>query len=260
MKIRLNPGVALTIAILLGACGEKTPTPVSTEEVGSTATSKAEVQTPTWVAHARVTNPLKLARPQEPLYFSYYNLGLKDNAPDNVNVVALLGAQPVPQQHIDSDGDGRKDGIQIALDLAASKTEELEFIYNPELAKIAWPKLTQAEISHKDGGAWEAHPKVADKKAYVGGNFKNVSTLTPPAHYTDHSNWIRYEGPGIESDKVGYRIYLDWRNGFDIFGKTVADPILQKVGQDGYESYHHMQDWGMDILKVGESLGAGGFG
>lgn len=260
MKIRLYPGLALTSVILLGACGEKAATPVSTEEVANSTAKTEEVQTTTWVAHASIANPLKLNRTQEPLYFSYYDLGLKGNSADNTKVVALLGAQPIPQQHVDSDGDGSKDGIQIALDLAAAKTEELEFIYNPELAKIVWPKLTQAEISHKDGGTWEAHPKVADKKAYVGGEFKNVSTLTPPAHYTDHSNWIRYEGPGIESDKVGYRIYLDWRNGFDIFGKTVADPILQKVGQDGYESYHHMQDWGMDILKVGESLGAGGFG
>ena len=31
-------------------------------------------------------------------------------------------------------------------------------------------------------------------------------------------------------------------------------------GLDGYESYHQMADWGADILKVGESLGMGGFG
>jgi len=36
--------------------------------------------------------------------------------------------------------------------------------------------------------------------------------------------------------------------------------VLQNVGLDGYESYHHLADWGMDILKVGESLGIGGFG
>jgi unsaturated rhamnogalacturonyl hydrolase len=53
---------------------------------------------------------------------------------------------------------------------------------------------------------------------------------------------------------------LDWRNGFDIFGKRVVEPVLQQVGQDGYNAYHSMQDWGMDILKVGTSLGAGGYG
>ena len=36
--------------------------------------------------------------------------------------------------------------------------------------------------------------------------------------------------------------------------------MLQQVGLDGYESYHHLAPWGMDLLKVGPSLGAGGFG
>jgi unsaturated rhamnogalacturonyl hydrolase len=97
-------------------------------------------------------------------------------------------------------------------------------------------------------------------KEYVGGDFVNLQAFTPPPEHTDHSNLIRYEGPGIESDKVGYRIYLDERNGFDIFGKKTPEPVLQNVGLDGYESYHHPAPWGMDILKVGASLGTGGFG
>ena len=36
--------------------------------------------------------------------------------------------------------------------------------------------------------------------------------------------------------------------------------MLHNVGQDGYESYHHNADWGVDVLKVGKSLGMGGFG
>jgi hypothetical protein len=36
--------------------------------------------------------------------------------------------------------------------------------------------------------------------------------------------------------------------------------VLQNVGLDGFESYHAMSDWGMDILKVGESLGLGSIG
>jgi rhamnogalacturonyl hydrolase YesR len=127
-------------------------------------------------------------------------------------------------------------------------------------ASTAVPMLTQAEIAHKVGGEWKPRKDKPELKEYVGGTFQNVRELSPPHEHTDHSSFIRYEGPGIESDKVGYRIYLDWRNGFDIFGKKVTTPVLQRVGQDGYESYHHMADWGMDILKVGQSLGAGGFG
>jgi hypothetical protein len=36
--------------------------------------------------------------------------------------------------------------------------------------------------------------------------------------------------------------------------------VLEQVGQDGYESYHNMCDWGMDNLKVGKSLGIGSIG
>ncbi|MBK7700210.1 MAG: DUF4861 family protein [Saprospiraceae bacterium] len=34
--------------------------------------------------------------------------------------------------------------------------------------------------------------------------------------------------------------------------------VLNSVGI--HENYHEMQDWGMDILKVGNSLGAGAIG
>ena len=36
--------------------------------------------------------------------------------------------------------------------------------------------------------------------------------------------------------------------------------VLQDVGQDGFDSYHQMSDWGMDVLKVGSSLGIGSIG
>jgi rhamnogalacturonyl hydrolase YesR len=112
---------------------------------------------------------------------------------------------------------------------------------------------THAEVSIKEGGEWQ-------EQVYVGGVFRNVDHVTTPPQYTDHSEYIRYEGPGIESDRVGYRVYLDWRNGFDIFGKKTSAMVLQDVGLDGYDSYHEMSDWGADILKVGLSLGIGGYG
>jgi rhamnogalacturonyl hydrolase YesR len=120
-------------------------------------------------------------------------------------------------------------------------------------AGIDLAKRTQAEVSVKEGGEW-------DGRVYKGGEFVNVKEVLPPPQYTDHSEFIRYEGPGIESDKVGYRIYLDWRNGFDIFGKTTDAMVLQDVGLDGYDSYHEPAEWGMDILKVGDAVGIGGYG
>ena len=36
--------------------------------------------------------------------------------------------------------------------------------------------------------------------------------------------------------------------------------MLQQVGLDGFDSYHNMQPWGMDVMKVGKSLGVGSIG
>lgn len=122
--------------------------------------------------------------------------------------------------------------------------------------------LTQAEISIKEGGEWVWVTKENgnEQYEYQGGTWKNVSEFAVPEQHTDHSFDIRYEGPGWESDKIGYRFYLDWRNAVDIFGKKVDTLVLQHVGLDGFDSYHEMSDWGVDVLKVGNSLGIGSIG
>ncbi|MGB3146067.1 MAG: DUF4861 family protein [Maribacter sp.] len=114
---------------------------------------------------------------------------------------------------------------------------------------------TYAEISVKEGGEWQG-------KKYVGDDFtfKNVEYLKAPDSLTDHSYYVRYEGPGWESSKVGYRLYFDWRNAIDIFGKKVDTMVLSKVGLDNYDSYHENSPWGQDILKAGKSLGIGSYG
>lgn len=110
---------------------------------------------------------------------------------------------------------------------------------------------TYAEISVKTDGKWEG-------RKYKGGTvFKNVERLKMAPEHTDHSFDIRYEGPGWENNRIGYRLYLDWRNAIDIFGKKTSESILPKVGQDGFDSYHEMSDWGADILKAGKGIGIG---
>ncbi|MBB1193133.1 DUF4861 domain-containing protein [Flavobacterium sp. SOK18b] len=111
-------------------------------------------------------------------------------------------------------------------------------------------RKTYAEISVKEGGKWEG-------RKYIGGTFKNVQKLKLAPEHTDHSFDIRYEGPGWESNKIGYRLYLDWRNAIDIFGKKTEAIVLPQVGQDGFDSYHEMSDWGSDILKAGKGIGIG---
>ncbi|RNL83080.1 DUF4861 domain-containing protein [Sinomicrobium pectinilyticum] len=119
-------------------------------------------------------------------------------------------------------------------------------------------KPVYAEISIKEGGQWQDGPR--DHKEYVGGTFKNVNSLEVPEEHTDHTWYIRYEGPGWENKNVGYRLYLDWRNAIDVWGKKVDSLVLPYVGQDGFDSYHEPADWGMDVLKVAQGLGVGSYG
>ncbi|MGJ8667160.1 MAG: DUF4861 family protein [Patiriisocius sp.] len=141
----------------------------------------------------------------------------------------------------------------LALHACKNKEEVKEQNEQPVLEKKDVQK-TYAEISVAEGGEWK-------DRVYEGGtSFKNVESLTVPQSHTDHSWYLRYEGPGWESDKVGYRLYLDWRNAIDIFGKTTHSMVLKNVGQDGFDSYHEKQSWGSDILKVGKGLGLGSIG
>lgn len=114
-------------------------------------------------------------------------------------------------------------------------------------------RKTYAELSVKEGGEWK-------EGSYEGGRFKNITEFEWPGGLNDHSYYLRYEGPGWENSQVGYRLYLDWRNAIDIFGKKVDTVVLSHVGQDGFDSYHQNADWGQDILKVGKSLGIGSYG
>ncbi|MCH7409459.1 DUF4861 domain-containing protein [Belliella sp. DSM 111904] len=72
------------------------------------------------------------------------------------------------------------------------------------------------------------------------------------------------DGPSWENDCVGFRHYLDGRNSKDVFGKKVKYMSPDNVGINAEgvteDDYHVMEEWGRDILSVGNSVGIGGFG
>ena len=206
------------------------------------------------IANIEIINPVNYVREQEPLYFSFYDLGLALDDEKTKHLVAQEDGKILPSQIIDTDNDSKPDTLLVSTDLASAKTHNLKIISDAGIKVPVLKKQTQAEISIKEGGQWNG--KVYENFT----NFKNVQKFTPPPQYTDHSTFIRYEGPGIESDKVAYRVYLDWRNGFDIFGKKTNDMVLQNIGQKNYGDYHQDAPWGQDILEVGKTLGAGGYG
>jgi hypothetical protein len=198
-----------------------------------------------------VKNTAIHARKDAAVVFETTKINAKSPDFNDKAFVILSEGKELASQANDFDGDGNADQIVCVADFAPNETKALTMRYAKSgVLPREYPKRTQAELSHKVGG------KFVNRK-YEGGAFQNVQYLRVPPEHTDHSFYIRYEGPGWESDKIGYRFYLDWRNATDIFGKKTPDMVLQNVGQDGFDSYHEMADWGMDILKVGESLGIG---
>jgi len=126
-------------------------------------------------------------------------------------------------------------------------------IGNAQQKKESAKSKAYAEISVKQDGKWEGHK-------YIGGNFKNLQSLKLAKEHTDHSFDIRFEGPGFENRHIAYRLYLDWRNAIDLFGKYSDTIVLPKIGLDGFDSYHEKCVWGSDILKVGKGMGIGSIG
>jgi rhamnogalacturonyl hydrolase YesR len=201
---------------------------------------------PRVIATLEVSNPSAFPRPDTLVRLSLDELGVTGGP-----LQVWEGDAARPTQLLDGDGDGSPDALVFLADLGAAATHS--YLVDRRASASAVPPRAHAEVSIKEGGAWQG-------KAYAGGTFRSARQVTMPPQSSDHNEYLRYEGPGIESDQAGYRVYLDWRNGFDIFGKKTSAMVLPGVGLDGYESYHQMADWGADILKVGETLGMGGFG
>ena len=162
------------------------------------------------------------------------------------------GQNIIPSQLLISE---EKKEIGFVLNLNPLETKRISI--KSDNAKHEFKSRTYAELSMKPGDVY------FDGK-FRGDKFVNVKKSKVPSIHTDHDAVFKYEGPGWESELVGYRFYLDWRNGNDIFGKKVNELLLAEIGVHDTvakdDSYHQMQSWGMDIFKVGSSLGIGSIG
>ena len=165
------------------------------------------------------------------------------------------GNDIVPFQIEQDESGGSK--VCFVLSLKPNEEKTLTVNYDEELKAPKFVARTYAELAMKPGNVYY-------DGRFRGNGFVNVTKIKVPLIHTDHDALFKYEGPGWESEKVGYRFYLDWRNATDIFGKEKDQLVLANVGIHDTvakdDSYHSMQEWGMDIFKVGNSLGIGSMG
>lgn len=144
-------------------------------------------------------------------------------------------------QLVDENNDGKWDKLLIEVEVKANSLDTLSLIWSNQ-KNVAQKKNTNVRFSFKSKTNQPENEifHLSRKRGFV-------QDIANPIY--------QMEGPGIENDKVAFRIFFDERNGKDIYGKIVSDPILEKVGLGA--SWHQLQDWGMDILHTGNSLGAG---
>lgn len=170
------------------------------------------------------------------------------------NLSLMSDGEEIPFQLVNEDG---KRILKFVTDITSQQTKEIRLEESTGSQTKKFNARTYAELSAKTNDVY------FDKR-FRGNKFEKVTNYKVPSIHTDHDALFKYEGPGWESEKVGYRFYLDWRNATDIFGKKKNQLILDQVGnQDTVakdDSYHSMQEWGMDIFKVGSSLGIGSIG
>ena len=173
--------------------------------------------------------------------------------------IATENGTELPSQTEDINGDKVPDNVVICVDLSPKQIKTVQLHHDGvAVLKKEFKKRTQAELAVKTGYEYK-------DGYYTSGKFEKVEEAVVPKTHFAHDALYKYEGPGWESDKVMYRFYLDSRNRNDIWGKKVDDVVLQRVGNEDLvsnsnESYSRMCDWGMDIFKVGESLGIGSIG
>ena len=146
----------------------------------------------------------------------------------------------IPSQIDDLDKDGKWDELFFLIDLKANETKIINVLFVDE--KDVPSFTVRSNVRFAD---------MTPEHVELDGAERLKSSDSP-----NSQKYFTMEGPAWENDKVAFRNYYDARNGFDIFGKRTSKMTLDKVGLIPH-SYHELADWGMDILKVGNSLGAG---
>ena len=154
------------------------------------------------------------------------------------------GENEVSYQLDDFDGDGLTDEFFTLVNFAEG--EEKTLTIKPTAPTEVKPKA-QAFLLR------QPHEYEPDSIKKLTGDYLPLEKYDVPENLNPHGFWLKFEGPTWENDLVGYRVYLDTRNRYDIYGKQTAELVLDTVGLD----YHKIQPWGSDILKVGNSLGIG---
>lgn len=161
--------------------------------------------------------------------------------------VPYSGNEALPSQVDDVDGDGKWDELAFTISIGEQESKRITIRFVTKEEYPVFEPRTNVRFGILEDGTVESVDQLS-----IPGNELPVPLFTR----------FQMDGPAWENDKVGFRQYIDGRNGRDLFGKTTSNMALDTVGiaEDGSleDNYHVMLPWGRDILAVGNSLGLGG--
>lgn len=190
-------------------------------------------------------NPTDFARNTETIVLSRNRITeLTGEIPENkIPVFKDTSGAALLMQADDLDGDNHWDELFIVTDFKANEQKKtiVEFVSPTELPQTK--ARTNIRFARKPENENGTYTELTEDE------YKESREDNRP------SQNFQMEGPAWENEFIAFRNYYDDRNGADIFGKRVTEPVLDKVGIN--QDYHKLEDWGMDVLKVGNSLGAG---
>ena len=189
-----------------------------------------------------VQNNSGVSRQQDPVVITRDILESFVSIPDGDKVLVLNEkVGKIPAQLDDVNGDGRWDELVFMIDIERNSRKEIKLKWVDKEDAPVYPGRTQARlgISEKPGAPFQPVSK----------------EIRPETGRTTRR--YQMDGPCWENDKVAFRYFFDNRNISDIFGKTRPGLIADSLGTF-LPDFFKLQPWGMNILEVESTLGAGG--
>jgi hypothetical protein len=190
-----------------------------------------------------VTNPMNMDRTDEVLILTKEQLAKKVALKEGLlPVFEFEDDKIIPSQCDDLDGDGNWDEVVFIVDFSANETKQIEVDFVPKELYPEFEKRTNLRLAiiQEDG------------------TYKEVDNYRALPCNDGFEIIAQAESVSWENDKIAFRNYFDCRNVKDLFGKLKPGMILDKLSSPEMGSYHNLNDWGMDVLHCGSSLGSGG--
>lgn len=188
-----------------------------------------------------VSNPLNQQRRDVPVVIDLYKYK------EVTSALVTLNGREIASQLDDLDRDGRYDELCFLADFDGKGTLTYQVELSSERTPRPYPARVYTEMVMRNS-------KVKQKNKH--NNY--IESITVRGDCADSYQMQHHHGVCFESELNGMRIYFDKRATPDLYGKKQARLELQAT-QFYTSDEQKLQDYGDDVLWVGNTFGLGAF-